>query len=567
MPGILSTASEAILWPFGVRRKKRELRRQDEGDGHCPVPTPAAPDDESWEVDHVHFLGVLSGAALAWWAMNRMRNASSASVVAEPTGSSASSGLVVAALPRIPLSDFFVLLRSGAITAVTYLASSPPAGSLILRTKASLATASPGNMLLGGLGASPSLVPGNCAVPTGSAAVSSSASVATPLVETLLLPGSHQGIFDALRAHEGISFECAELPREPDADFGKLSLLFDAVGLLASLAAVWYLVRGSGQGDAFAGKRLEEAAPSDLDRRAGVTMADVAGMERVKEELGEVIAFLRNPESFYALGARTPRGILLTGPSGTGKTLLARAVAGEAGVPFLYASSASFVEIFVGQGAKSIRQFFEQARSCAPCIVFFDEIDAVGVSRQASASGGNQEHAQTLNQLLMELDGVESHLGGEKAPVVVTMAATNRYDCLDEALVRPGRFDRVVLVGLPNHLERRACLEIHAKKLVTEGLDLEDLAARTDGCSGAELGNLLNEAGLMAARRRASAVRMEHIEEVLAQPRLQQQQRPRQSQQGDFTSRMTPSEVLGAPEVWARMLAAAMADVGGVPET
>eukprot|EP00439_Symbiodinium_sp_Y106_P083556 s181_g23.t1 len=215
-----------------------------------------------------------------------------------------------------------------------------------------------------------------------------------------------------LRSRSDVQFECREVAAGSDSEINRLSLLIDLGGLVASLGALWYLFRSNGQ--TFAAKHLEENR--DFNRRPAATFDDVAGMENTKEELQEVIAYLRDPNRFYALGARPPRGILLAGPSGTGKTLMARAVAGEAGVPFLYASSASFVEIFVGQGAQRIRQFFEQARACAPCIVFLDELDAVGSSRQMSASGGggNQEYAQTLNQLLLELDGVESNIAGCK---------------------------------------------------------------------------------------------------------------------------------------------------------
>merc|ERR1719161_3177387 len=275
------------------------------------------------------------------------------------------------------------------------------------------------------------------------------------------------------------------------------------------------------------GRQLEGNTP-DVDRRPAVTFDDVAGMESTKEELREVIAYLRDPSSFYALGAHPPAGILLAGPSGTGKTLLARAVAGEAGVAFLYASSAAFVEIYVGQGAQRIRQFYEQARSCAPCIVFLDELDAVGASR-SSLAGSNQEYAQTLNQLLVELDGIETRGDeGGPAPVVVTMAATNRYDCLDEALVRPGRLDRIVMVPVPKFEERLETLRIHSQKLRSEDLDFESIASRTEGSTGADLAHLLNEAALLAARKRADAVRMEHVEEVLANPRPKQSHTPHQ---------------------------------------
>jgi len=356
---------------------------------------------------------------------------------------------------------------------------------------------------------------------------------------------------------------------------GKLSLLIDAGGLIASLAALVYLLKSTGQGT-FSGKHLEEAASANMEHRSAVTFDDVAGMERTKEELREVISFLRQPNSFYALGARPPRGILLAGPSGTGKTLLARAVAGEAGVPFLYASSASFVEVYVGQGAQRIRQFFEQARGCAPCIVFLDELDALGAARQGSAPGGNQEYAQTLNQLLLELDGIESGTPGagmagsiDASQFVVTMAATNRYDCLDEALVRPGRIDRVVMVGLPGFTERVATLQIHARKLLSDGLDFEALARRTEGFSGADLAGLLNDAALLAARRRAEAVRMEHILEILANPRPQQQ-RVQASADGQGDGWWTPEggapgpgRAPQTPELWGQLLAAAAAAMAG----
>jgi len=384
----------------------------------------------------------------------------------------------------------------------------------------------------------------------------------------LLLPGCHQGVFEELRVCKNIVFQCADVPMDGDTDMSKLSLLLDAGGLLASFAALAYLLRSTGQGP-FSGKHLEDTAPTDVDRRSAVTLDDVAGMEGIKEELREVISFLRNPSSYYALGARPPRGILLTGPSGTGKTLLARAVAGEAGVPFLYASSAAFVEVYVGQGAQRIRQFFEQARGCAPCIVFLDELDALGASRQTASTGGNQEYAQTLNQLLLELDGIESHTSGkgediiDAAQLVVTMAATNRYDCLDEALVRPGRIDRVVVVGLPNLPERAATLRIHARKLRTEALDFDVLAQQTEGRSGADLAALLNDAALLAARRQAEAVRMEHVLEVLGAPRQPQRHPQRadlfESQGADWMA----TDLQRSPELWGRILAATMASVTG----
>eukprot|EP00933_Yihiella_yeosuensis_P024072 TRINITY_DN18668_c4_g1_i1.p1 TRINITY_DN18668_c4_g1~~TRINITY_DN18668_c4_g1_i1.p1 ORF type:complete len:536 (+),score=123.42 TRINITY_DN18668_c4_g1_i1:56-1663(+) len=476
---------EALLWPFGIRRKRSKGKRRGPGEDEKD-------DDGDWEIDAAQCIGALGGAAFFCWAYGRYRSMQSSSqtmAIGNGDGPSAVPGPT-----RIPLSEFLKMLQGGLVTAVTYLADRPPAGALLLKAA---------------LPASTSTSPG-----TGSVAP-----VPIPQrMETLLLPGSHQAIFEELKSCKGLNFECSELASGGGVDdMSKLSLLVDLGGLVASIGALLYLLKSQGS---FSGKHLEETA-IDVSHRSAITFADVAGMETTKEELREVISYLRHPETFYALGARPPRGILLAGPSGTGKTLMARATAGEAGVPFLYASSASFVEIFVGQGAQRIRQFFEQARGCAPCIVFLDELDAVGAARSLSSSGGggNQEYAQTLNQLLLELDGVES---SGSSNIVVTMAATNRYDALDEALVRPGRLDRIVMVSLPNFVERVATLKIHASRLRTEDIDFELLAERTEGRSGADLANLLNEAALLAARRKSDAVRMTHVREVLSTPRPQQ---------------------------------------------
>lgn len=500
MPSIFGVAAEVLLWPWGIKRK-----RQTREEGETGVPE----DDGGWEVDPVHFVSAVTGAGFAWWAMAKMKSTS----MAPPSTNS----VVSAAVPRIALSEFLQLLRGGAVTAVTYLADRPPAGSLLVNAALPAALVAARPILATAAAASSGVLPALAA-----ARCREGSSGSNRMVETLLLPGCHQGLFEELRGRD-ILFECAEVAAEAEPDLSSnLSLLIDAGGLIASIAALLYLFRGSGSGSLFTGKQLDDSANDNVDRRPPVTFEDVAGMEGTKEELREVISYLRDPQSFYALGARPPSGILLAGPSGTGKTLMARAVAGEAGVTFLYASAAAFVEIYVGQGAQRIRQFFEQARSCAPCIVFLDELDAVGSSRQMTMSGGNQEYAQTLNQLLVELDGVESTT---QKGCVVTIAATNRYDALDEALVRPGRLDRIVMVGLPNQMERRACLEIHARKLHTEGLDFDAIAQRTEGQSGADLANLLNEAALLAARQRADAVRMEHVSAVLGQPRPQQNPR------------------------------------------
>ncbi len=246
------------------------------------------------------------------------------------------------------------------------------------------------------------------------------------------------------------------------------------------------------------------------ESRTKVTFDDVAGVEEAKEELQEIVEFLKNPKRFQALGARIPKGVLLVGPPGSGKTLLAKAVAGEAGVPFFSLSGSEFVEMFVGVGAARVRDLFEQAKRSAPCIVFVDEIDAVGRQRGAGLGGGHDEREQTLNQLLVEMDGFEPNNG------VIILAATNRPDVLDPALLRPGRFDRQVVLDKPDIVGRSAVLKIHSKKKVLHPeVNLEHLAKRTPGFSGADLENLLNEAALLAARAGKKFIEMVDCEEAI----------------------------------------------------
>ena len=241
-----------------------------------------------------------------------------------------------------------------------------------------------------------------------------------------------------------------------------------------------------------------------------ITFNDVAGVDEEKEELQEIVEFLKSPKKFTDMGARIPKGVLLVGPPGTGKTLLAKAVAGEAGVPFFSISGSDFVEMFVGVGASRVRDLFEEAKKKSPCIVFIDEIDAVGRQRGAGVGGGHDEREQTLNQLLVEMDGFGDNAG------VIILAATNRPDVLDPALLRPGRFDRQVVVGAPDMLGREAILKVHArKKPLAEDVDLAVLAKNTSGFSGADLENMLNEAALLAARRDKTHITMAEVEDAI----------------------------------------------------
>lgn len=241
-----------------------------------------------------------------------------------------------------------------------------------------------------------------------------------------------------------------------------------------------------------------------------VTFADVAGVDEAKQELQEVVEFLKSPQRFQALGARIPRGILLVGPPGSGKTLLARAIAGEAGVPFFSISGSEFVEMFVGVGAARVRDLFEQAKRNAPCIIFVDEIDAVGRHRGAGLGGGHDEREQTLNQILVEMDGFDTNTN------VIVLSATNRPDILDPALLRPGRFDRHVIIDQPDINGRKAILQVHAKgKPLSEDVNLETIAKQTPGFSGADLANLINEAAILAARRNRKNVGLKELEDAI----------------------------------------------------
>ncbi len=287
-----------------------------------------------------------------------------------------------------------------------------------------------------------------------------------------------------------------------------LSSLFFPILLLVGL---FFLLRRAQSGPGSQAMNFGKSkARVQMEPQTQVTFGDVAGIEQAKLELAEVVDFLKNADHFTAVGAKIPKGVLLVGPPGTGKTLLAKAVAGEAGVPFFSISGSEFVEMFVGVGASRVRDLFEQAKSNAPCIVFIDEIDAVGRQRGAGLGGGNDEREQTLNQLLTEMDGFEGNTG------IIIIAATNRPDVLDAALLRPGRFDRQVVVERPDYAGRLEILNVHARgKNLSKDVDLEKIARRTPGFTGADLSNLLNEAAILAARRNLTEISMDEVNDAI----------------------------------------------------
>ncbi len=322
-------------------------------------------------------------------------------------------------------------------------------------------------------------------------------------VQTPLTDSTVEVIYDGSQEHD---FKISTA-KDPDSSM-LLVLLINVLPIVLLVgAAIFIVTRQMGANSKSMDFGKSRARLND-DRKK-VTFNDVAGLTEEKEEVQELIEFLKHPKKFQKMGARIPKGVLLVGPPGTGKTLLARAVAGEANVPFYYISGSDFVELFVGVGASRVRDMFKQAKHNAPCLIFIDEIDAVGRQRGAGLGGGHDEREQTLNQLLTEMDGFGENEG------IIVIAATNRPDVLDPALLRPGRFDRQVTVNLPDITGRKEILEVHAKgKTFAPGVTLENIAKRTVGFSGADLENLLNEAALLTVRRDKDAITMAEVDEA-----------------------------------------------------
>jgi cell division protease FtsH len=327
---------------------------------------------------------------------------------------------------------------------------------------------------------------------------------------TVPLFDRHPELFERIRAQNQTA-ETIQLDVQPTADpSAAFGMAANLLLILLLIGGLMMIVRRSAQAGNQAMSFGKSKARFQMEAKTGVMFDDVAGIQEAKEELQEVVTFLKKPERFTAIGAKIPKGVLLIGPPGTGKTLLAKAIAGEAGVPFFSISGSEFVEMFVGVGASRVRDLFKKAKENSPCIVFIDEIDAVGRQRGAGIGGGNDEREQTLNQLLTEMDGFEGNSG------IIIIAATNRPDVLDQALLRPGRFDRQVTVDLPSYNGRLGILQVHArnKKLAPE-VSIEAIARRTPGFSGADLANLLNEAAILTARRRKEEIGHLEIDDAI----------------------------------------------------
>ncbi len=322
----------------------------------------------------------------------------------------------------------------------------------------------------------------------------------------LKVPLSNEVISQILNSEDGYGFKIST-SSDPDSS-ALLLFILNVLPMIIILGVGFYFVTRQ-MGTANKSMDFGRSKARLNEQKNKVTFKDVAGLDEEKEEVAELIDFLKNPKRFQKLGARIPKGVLLVGPPGTGKTLLAKAVAGEANVPFYYISGSEFVELFVGVGASRVRDMFKQAKHNAPCLIFIDEIDAVGRQRGAGLGGGHDEREQTLNQLLTEMDGFGANEG------IIIIAATNRPDVLDPALLRPGRFDRQVQVNLPDAKGREEILNVHAKgKIFAKSVSLKNISQRTVGFSGADLENLLNEAALLAVRRNKESITMQEIDEA-----------------------------------------------------
>ena len=322
---------------------------------------------------------------------------------------------------------------------------------------------------------------------------------------SLIGPANDDKLIDLIKIKE-IAFTQVPTPKTP----WWISILGTLLPVLFLVAIMFFMMQQTQGGGSRVMQFGRSRARLHTDEKKKVTFADVAGVDEAKEELQEVVEFLKQPKKFTELGAKIPKGVLLFGAPGTGKTLLARAVAGEAEVPFFSISGSDFVEMFVGVGASRVRDLFEQAKKSSPCIVFIDEIDAVGRQRGAGLGGGHDEREQTLNQLLVEMDGFSLNEG------IIIIAATNRPDILDPALLRPGRFDRQIVVDIPDVKGRRDILEVHSKgKPIEDEISLDVLSRRTPGFTGADLANLFNEAALLAARRDKKRIGMDELEESI----------------------------------------------------